>query len=269
MKKALIRIIILAVVLGAAWGGYRLFQRMPQRQQQVATTKVRRGDVVVRSFARGELRAVRSSTLVAPNLFGTVQVTRLAALGAFAREKDLVVEFDDSEVRSRLEEKELELDQLDEQIKKSKADLAISANQDQVELLRTRYAVRRAELEVKRNELISKIDAQKNLLTLEEARRRLKQFESDIKSRQVRAEAELAVLQERKNKANLEMAREKQRLGQVKLLAPMSGLIAVRQEFRRFAYVRHGVARYSRRRPGLSGSRGCRCPRPLRTRSER
>ncbi len=231
MKKALIRIIIVAVVLGAAWGGYRLFQRMPQRQQQVATTKVRRGDVVVRSFARGELRAVRSSTLVAPNLFGTVQVTRLAALGAFAREKDLVVEFDDSEVRSRLEEKELELDQLDEQIKKAKADLAISANQDQVELLRTRYAVRRAELEVKRNELISKIDAQKNLLTLEEARRRLKQFESDIKSRQVRAEAELAVLQERKNKANLEMAREKQRLGQVKLLAPMSGLIAVRQNF--------------------------------------
>jgi HlyD family secretion protein len=231
MKKVLIRIIILAVVLGAAWGGYRLFQQMPQRQQQVATTKVRRGDVVVRSFARGELRAVRSSTLVAPNLFGTVQVTRLAALGAFAREKDLVVEFDDSEVRSRLEEKELELEQLEEQIKKSRADLAISANQDQVELLRTRYAVRRAELEVKRNELISKIDAQKNLLTLEEARRRLKQFESDIKSRQVRAEAELAVLQERKNKANLEMARELQRLSQVKLLSPMSGLVAVRQNF--------------------------------------
>ena len=56
---------------------------MPQRQQQVATTKVRRGDVIVRSFTRGELRAVRSATLIAPNLFGTVQVTRLAALGQF------------------------------------------------------------------------------------------------------------------------------------------------------------------------------------------
>jgi len=230
-KKVLLRLGIVAVLAAAVWGGYRLFQRMPQRQQQIATTKVRQGDVVVRSFTRGELRAVRSITLVAPNLFGTVQVTRLAALGSLAREKDLIVEFDDSEVRSRLEEKELEIEQLNEQIKKAKADLAIRNNQDQVELLRARYAVRRAELEVKRNELISQIDAKKNLLTLEEARRRLKQLESDIKSRQEQAQAELAVLQERMNKANLELARERQRLSQVRLLTPMGGLVAIRQNY--------------------------------------
>ncbi|MCX6620699.1 MAG: hypothetical protein NTY38_06405, partial [Acidobacteria bacterium] len=138
MRKILIRVIILAVVGLAVWQGYRLFQQMPQRQRDIATTKVRRGDVLVRSFARGELRAVRSATLTAPNLFGTVQVTRMASLGSLAREKDLVVEFDDAEVRSRLEEKELELEQTDEQIKKAEADLAIRTNQDQVELLRSR-----------------------------------------------------------------------------------------------------------------------------------
>src|SRR5512145_3050221 len=138
VRKLVIRLIILAVVLGAGWGGYRLIQSMPQRQQQVPTTRVRQGDVVVRSFARGELRAVRSVTLTAPNLFGTVQVTKLAALGAFAREKDLVVEFDDAEVRSRLEEKQIEVDQVDEQYKQKEADLAIRNNQDQVEMLRAR-----------------------------------------------------------------------------------------------------------------------------------
>ena len=75
------------------------------------------------------------------------------------RAKEMVVEFDDAEVLSRLDEKQLELDQIDEQVKKSQADLAIRDNQDQVELLRARYGVRRAELEVKRNELISAIDA--------------------------------------------------------------------------------------------------------------
>ena len=229
MKKILFRVSLVLVVLAAGWAGYRMFQQMPQRQQQVPTTRVRRGDVIVRSFSRGELRAVRSVSLTAPNLFGTVQVTRLAPLGSFAREKDLVIEFDDSEVRSRLEEKELEMEQIDEQVKKAQADLAIRNNQDQVELLRARYSVRRAELEVKRNELISQIDAKKNLLNLEEARRRLKQLESDIKSRQLQAEAELAVLQERKNKAVIELAREKRRLSQVKLLSPMSGLVSVRQ----------------------------------------
>jgi biotin carboxyl carrier protein len=217
------------VVLGAAWAVYRFVQRIPQRQQEIPTTRVRRGDVVIRAFSRGELRAVRSVTLTAPNLFGTVQVTKLAPLGSFAREKDLVVEFDDSEVLSRLEEKQLELEQIEEQIKKATAELAIRNNQDQVELLRARYAVRRAELEVKRNELLSTIDARRNELNLEEARRRLKQLESDIKSRLEQAEAELAVLREQKNKAAIEMSREKQRLSQTKLLAPMSGLVSIQQ----------------------------------------
>lgn len=229
MKKVLVRLILLAIVAGGAWYGYRYFQMMPQRQQQVASTRVRRGDVIVRTYSRGELRAVRSVTLNAPNLFGTVQVTSLASLGALAREKDLVVEFDDSELLSRIEEKQLELDQVEEQIKKARADLNIRNNQDQVQLLNARYSVRRSELEVKRNELLSQIDAKKNLLNMEEARRRLKQLESDIKSRLEQAEAELAVLQERKNKSVLELQREKQRLMQVKLLSPITGLVAIRQ----------------------------------------
>ena len=230
MKKILIRVILLVVLVGGAYAGYTAFQaRMQQRVQSLATTKVRQGDVIVRSFARGELRAVRAVTLTAPNLFGTVQVTRLAPLGSFAREKDLITEFDDAEVISRMEEKQLELDQVDEQMKKAQADVAIRDNQDQVELLRARYAVRRAELEVKKNELISVIDAKKNQLSLDETKRRLRQLESDIKSRQEQSQAEIAVLREKKNKANLEMTREGARLNQVKLLAPISGLVAVKQ----------------------------------------
>lgn len=229
VRKLVVRIAVVAAVGVAAWYGYRAFRELSQTREQIATTRVRRGDVIVRSYTRGELRAVRSATLTAPNLFGTVQVTRLAPLGAFAREKDLVVEFDDSEVNSRVEEKQLEIDQLDEQIKKNTADLEMRNNQDQVDLLSARYAVRRAELEVKRNELLSSIDAKKNELTLKEASQRLKQLESDIKSRQLQAQAQLAVLREQKNKAVLELAREKQRLSQVKLLAPISGLVAMRQ----------------------------------------
>ncbi|MCL5746212.1 MAG: efflux RND transporter periplasmic adaptor subunit [Acidobacteria bacterium] len=229
MKKVIFRSLGILIVAGAAWYGYHFFKLMPQRQEHVATTKVRREDVVIRAFSRGELRAVRSVTLTAPNLFSTVQVTRLAPVGSLAREKDLVVEFDDSERRASLEESVLEVEQIDEQIKKAQADLAIRNNQDRVDLLRTRYAVRRAELEVKRNEIISAIDAKKNLLTLEEQRRRLKQLESDIKSRQAQAEAEIAVLRENRNKSMIDVDREKQRIAQAKLLSPMTGLVAVKQ----------------------------------------
>ena len=229
MKKFIYKLLFLAIILGIAWWGYGYFSQMPQRQSTVATAKVRQGDVVVRSYARGELRAVRSATLTAPNLFGTVQVTKLAEMGALAHEKDLIMEFDDAEVISRLEEKQLEIDQIDEQYKKAHADLAIRSNQDQVELLSSRYSVRRAELEAKRNELLSPIDAKRNDLNLEESKRRLQQLESDVKSRGEQAQAELAVLRERRQKALLELAREKARLNQVKVLAPMSGLVAIKQ----------------------------------------
>ncbi len=229
MKKVAVRVAIAAVMLALAWAGYRIVRSLPESQRQVPTTRVRRGDVVVKAYARGELQAVRQVTLTAPNLFGTVQVTRLAPLGAFAREGDLIVEFDDAEVLSRLEERQLQLEQIDEQIRKAEADLAIRNNQDEVELLRARYTVRRAELEVQRNELLSEIDAKKNLLNLDEARRRLEKLKSDIQSRRAQAEAELAVLREERRKAELEVEREKQRLRQVKLLAPMSGLVAIRQ----------------------------------------
>lgn len=229
MKKILIRLVAVAIV---AVGGYFIWKGMSSlgsKTVHTPTTRVRKGDVVVRSYARGELRAVRSATLSAPNLFGTVQVTRLAPLGAFAREKDLIVEFDDSEVLARLETRQLELEQVDEQIKKAQADLAIRNNQDQVDLLRARYSVRRAELEVKRNELLSPIDQRKNILNLEEARRRLVQLESDIKSKQEQAQAELAVLRERRNRNLLDINRERMRLAQVKMLSPISGLVAIKQ----------------------------------------
>lgn len=228
MRKIVFRVLIAAAIVGVGWWGYRSLDLSPASHEEIPTTVVRRGDVVVRSYARGELRATRSATLSAPNLFGSVQVTRLAPLGSFAHEKDLVVEFDDSEVHARLEEKQLELEQIEEQIKKAEADLAIRNNQDQVELLTAQFGVRRAELEVKRNELLSSIDAKKNDLSLEEARRRLKQLQSDIQSRREQAKAQIAVLIEKKNKSLIELDREKERLSQVKLLAPISGLVAIK-----------------------------------------
>ncbi|MSV28453.1 MAG: HlyD family efflux transporter periplasmic adaptor subunit [Bryobacterales bacterium] len=229
MKKIIVRFVLVAIVAGGGWYGYWKVKNMPQRQQQVATALVRKGDVVIRTYSRGELRAVRSSTLVTPNLFSAVQVTRLAPLGSLAHEKDLIVEFDDSERRAALEEAELEVEQIDEQVKKARADLDTRDNQDKVDLLKARYAVRRSELEVKRNELISAIDARKNILNLEEAKRRLKQLESDVNSRQEQALAELAVYREKRNKALIDVSREKQRIAQSKVLSPMTGLVSIKQ----------------------------------------
>ena len=229
MRKIIFRILGVVVLLCACYGGYALYNSLPKKAQLLPTAKARLGDVVIKAYTRGELRAARSVSLVAPNLFSTVQVTRIAPMGSFAHEKDLVVEFDDSERRAQLEETQLEVNQTEESIKQSEADLAIRNNQDQVDLLKAKFAVRRAELDVKQNPLLAEIDRKKNLLALDETKRRLVQMQSDIKSRQEQAEAQLDTLREARRRSLIDVVREKQRIAQSKMLAPMAGLVAVRQ----------------------------------------
>src|SRR5215467_2036437 len=229
MKKVIFRLLGLAILAGAGWGGYSYYKSLPDRQESVPVTMVQKGDVVIRAYSRGELKPARVQTLIAPNLFGTVQVTDLAPMGSLAKEKDLIVEYDDSERQSALEEARLSVQSVDEQLKKAKADLAITQSQDAVTLLKTRYNVRRAELDVQRNPIISEIDGKKNVLTLEQQKRALTQLESDIQARQEQADSQLAVLQEQRNRALLDISREMQRIALCKTLSPITGLVAIRQ----------------------------------------
>jgi HlyD family secretion protein len=229
MKRAIYRVVWLSALAAAGWYGYRYYKLMPEKQTGIPVTRVQRGDVLIRAFARGELRAVRSVTLYAPNLNGTVQVTSLAPQGALAKEKDLVIEYDDSERQAALEEARLSLESVDEQIKMAKANMSVQQSEDAVTLLKTRYDVRRAELDVQRNPILDVIDAKKNILTLEESKRALKQLEADIAMRQAQADSQIAVLNEQRNRVLIDVAREEDRIAQTKSLAPITGLVSIKQ----------------------------------------
>ena len=229
MKKIAARLLVLVILVGVVAGGYYLIQQIPQETEDFPLAAVRRGDLVVKTHLRGELQAVRTLSLTAPNLGSATQITQLAPAGALSSTGNLIMEFDDSERQAALEDAQLEVDRINEQLKKAQADLEIRKSQDDVELLKARFAVRRAELEVKKNELISAIDARKNILTLEEAKRREEKLEQDIKSRLQQREAELAVLREERRKAQIDVDREKRRIDQSRVLSPMSGLVSILQ----------------------------------------
>ena len=229
MNKMLIRLTILLAVIGMVAGGYYLVQQIPEDESTIALAEVKRGDLVVKTFLRGELRAVRSLTLTAPNIGTQSQITQLAPAGALAGRGNLIFELDDSERVAALEDSLLAVEKIQEDLKKAETELDIRKSQDEVEIVRSNFQVRRAELEVRRNELISEIDARKNVLTLEEARRRKQKLEEDIKNRLQQREAELAVLREQLNKAQLDVDRDKRRIEQSRVLAPMTGLVSVLQ----------------------------------------
>ena len=229
MTKQLIRIAIILALVAVAAGGYFAWQSIPQETQNFALAEVLRGDLVVKTYLRGELRAVRSLTLTAPNIGTQSQITQLAPTGALAKRGNLIFELDDSERVAALEDSLLSVEQIQENLKKAEAELEIRKSQDEVEIVQANFQVRRAELEVQRNELLATIDARKNELTLEEAQRRKQKLEADIKNRLQQREAELAVLREQLNKAQLDVERDERRIEQSRVLAPLTGLVSVLQ----------------------------------------
>ncbi|MDA1311977.1 MAG: HlyD family efflux transporter periplasmic adaptor subunit [Acidobacteria bacterium] len=227
MRKLLIRLSVLLVFLAVVGAAYYLVSRIPDDQPEQALAEVKRGELIVKTYLRGALQAVRSTTLSAPNLGSASQVTQLALSGSLAKPMDLIAEFDDSDRLVFLQDALLDVEKTKQNLKKGEVELEILRSQDEVELMSARFAVRRAELDVRQNELISQIDARKNELTLEEAKRRLQKLESDIQSRLQQREAELAVLREQIRKAELDVERDQRRIESARVLTPLGGLVSI------------------------------------------
>lgn len=221
--------IALAVLLVAVVGGAAALQALRRPDRETPTTRVRRGTLSMKVYTLGELRPNRTSMMIAPQVAGALQIVQLARTSTLVKPGDVVVEFDPSEQEFNLEQSRSMLQQAEQQITKRKSDTAVQAAQDQVAMLKAKYAVRRAELDVKRNELVSSIDAKKNDLALEESKRHFEQLEHDISSRQASDQASLAVLQEQRNKAKLDMEQSKKNIENMTLRAPMAGLVSVRE----------------------------------------
>ncbi len=241
-RKIFSLLISLAVLVALAAGGAAAFKRMKTPERDIPTVVLKRGDVEMKVYTSGELRAVRSATLVAPPVGGSLQIIRLARTGTRVQANEVILEFDPSEQEHILEQNRYELMQAEQEIAKGKADAIVQAAQDQVALLKARYEVRRAELEVSRNELVSAIDGKKNLLTLEETKRRLEQLEQDTQSRAASNQASQKVLEEKRNKAQLLMQQAQKNIEEnMRVTTPIAGLVAVKENRDAFTGPNFGV----------------------------
>jgi HlyD family secretion protein len=215
----LLVIVFVGVGIAASWSKFR------GAETGLPTARVESGDVDLKVFTRGEMRTPNVGMLIAPSVGGTLQIVHFAKTGEFVKAGDVVLEFDPSEQEYNLEQAKSQLRMAEEQMTKSKDDGAVSAANDQVGLLHARYDVRRAELDVSQNELKSAIDAKKNDLALEDAKRRLAQLEQDVQSRVASNKAQLAVLEAQRTKAQLDIKQAETRIQSMTVKAPISGLM--------------------------------------------
>jgi len=202
---------------------------LPSTRDAVPTARVLKGPLKLTVHATGELRAGRTVTMVTPPVGGMLRIVTLVQTGMPVKAGDVVVEFDPADQQYALEQAKSELEEAEQSIVKMKADAAVQAAQDDVALLTARFDVRRGELDTMANEFIGTLEAQKNQLSLEEARRRLAQLLEDVKSRAATNQASLAVSLEKRNKALLSMQRAQQVIESLVMRAPFDGVVSLKE----------------------------------------
>jgi len=196
----------------------------------IPLAQVKRGDLDLKVHANGELNATHTMMLAAPAVGGgSLQITRLLAGRLPVKKGDVVIEFDPSEQRYKLEQSRSELLQAEQEITKAKADAAVLKAQDKVALLKAHYDVRKAELDVQKKEIVSAIDAAKNDAALKQAKQLLAELERDIESHNKSGQASVYLAQEKYNKSKLEMDQAQQNIDKMSVTAPMDGLISIQK----------------------------------------
>jgi HlyD family secretion protein len=207
---------------------------------------VERRDFVRTLRIAGTVEAVDSRTVSAPRLAGSnlgqMIVTRLVPSGASVKKGDLLVEFDrQNEIKNFLDQQATYRD-LEEQIKKTQARQAANRASDDTQLTQAEDALKSAELEVLKNEVVSRIDAEKGQEALEEAKADLKQLRETYDLKRRAAEAELRLLEIQRDRARNAMVHAQQNAEKMTIHAPMSGLVVLNSIWKggRMAEVQEG-----------------------------
>lgn len=231
-KRLLAWIAGVAVVGTAGFTGYKLLGSTPITQASapvVPTARVTKGRLQLTVFMDGELRATKQMNLTAPSVGGALRVLSIVETGTAVEKDAVVMELDPADQQYALEQAEFELQEAEQELIKRRADIKAQESADVVTLLTAQFDVRRAALDAAVDaDLIAANEHKIRQAEMQEAKRNLERVEQDVKARIATNKASLAVLEERRTRAQTSAARARQNMDNLVLKAPMDGIVAVR-----------------------------------------
>ena len=194
----------------------------------VTTADVTRGDFIDYIQIRGDIRPAKSIQLAAPlEAGGDLQIMKLVKNGATVKKGDVVVEFDATQLNQRLMERRSELKTAEGEIEQSLAQTKITAEQRQTEIMKAKYDVERAKLDLGKRDIVSRLEYENAKLALNDADQRLKEVEAKTLSTQAGIEAELTGRRRRRDKALADVERTLRSIAALKLVAPADGTVNI------------------------------------------
>ena len=176
----------------------------------------------------GTTRASRSFIVTAPQLEGaqlnTLLITQVVASGAQIKPGDILVQFDPQAQRKDYIDKQKTYTELVGQVAQKQTDADIARAKDDTELAAAENALKKAQLEVQRNEIVSRIDAEKNQESLDEAQATLSQLKETYQLKRKAAAATIHIAELQRDRAAESMRSAKSNESKMTIQSPMEGV---------------------------------------------
>jgi HlyD family secretion protein len=222
---------IAAVALVAVVSFRAVHRAEPIANPAASIFTVQRADFVRTVRLTGTVEAVNFLAIAAPRLsgpgLGTLVITKLTPSGSHVKKGDLLVQFDQQQqIRNALDQEATYQDFV-EQINKKKADQAAGKAADDSALHQAENDVNSAAFEVKRNEILSKIDAEKNNLAYEQAKATYEQLKKTFALKRQAATAELKSLEIQRDRAHDAMEYARKNTTRLEIHAPIDGIVVL------------------------------------------
>lgn len=233
MKKPLI-LGAATVAVGLAAAGLSLRARVPDQSASAtpATTVVKKGDFVRTVRLAGTVEAVQATAIPAPRLSGqnnnSLVIMRLIKAGTSVRPGDPLVEFDRQDQLRNALDRRAELNDLDQQIKKRTAEEVAARASDESTLKQAQSAFERARNELVKNDMLPRIQAEKNKLAFEEAEAKLQQLQETFDLKRRAAAADTRILEIRRNRAETNMKQAESNAERMLITSPLPGVAVVK-----------------------------------------
>src|SRR6267142_1725286 len=153
----------------------------------------------------GTTLASRSFVVLAPRLegaqVGSMVITKLAPAGTHIQKGDILVEFDPQAQTKDYLDKKSTYENLVGQVAQKQADENIARAKDDTAMKQAEDEFKRSQLELQRNEIVSRIDAEKNQEALDEAEATLKQLKKTYQLKRAAAAANIRIQEIQRDRA--------------------------------------------------------------------
>jgi multidrug efflux pump subunit AcrA (membrane-fusion protein) len=171
-----------------------------------------------------EARAVQAP-LISGAQVGTLTITKLIPSGTRVKKGDLLVEFDRQAQLRDFIDKQAQADDLNQQVLEARAKEDAARAKDEADIQQAQNSLGKAELEMQKVELFSRIDAEKAQEDLDEAKATLAQLKQTFDLKRKAAQASIRTLEIQRDRTRETMEHAQANSALMEIHAPIDGIV--------------------------------------------